>query len=415
MDVKVHGKFEIRPVTDLTPHPRNPRTHDPEQVAEIAASIAAVGFGDPIMVDERLVILAGHGRALAAKMLGLVAVPTVMMEGLTDEQKLAYVIADNQIPMNADWDEGLLASNVAWLSMQNYNLDTLGFGPADLAKLLETPQAGADSPAEDVPDPPERPVSRHGDLWILGNHRVLCGDSLERDQVDRLLEGAKARMAFTDPPWNVAIGLDSNPRHRQRKGLQNDNVAQPAFDRFMLAAAASLAASVTGDVYVVMGSEQWPLVDTALRAAGFHWSASVMWVKDTFVLGRSKYHRRYEPIWYGWPAKATSSFQGRRDLDDVWEFPRPRASAEHPTMKPVALMQRAIENSCATRDVVLDLFGGSGSTLIACEQTRRKCAMVELDPRFVDVIVSRWQDFVEKPAMLEGGGTFAEVAQERAS
>lgn len=232
--------------------------------------------------------------------------------------------------------------------------------------------------------------------------------------MNTLTGGDRARMVFTDPPWNVAIGQDSNPRHRQRRGLENDDVPQSDFDAFLERAAASIARVVTGDVFVVMSSSQWPVIDVAMRAAGLHWSGTLVWVKDTFVLGRSNFHRRFEPIWYGWRQDGKSSFRGRRDLDDVWEFPRPRASEEHPTMKPVALVRKAVESSSLRGDSVLDLFGGSGSTLIACEHSGRRSLTMEIDPRYCDVIVRRWQELTGEEATLEADGRpFAEWAAER--
>ena len=413
MDVRIHDRSEVAAIDTLEAHPRNPRDHTAEQVAEVAASMVEFGFTAPILVDEGNVILSGHGRWAAAKLLGLKQVPVRIIEGLTNEQKLAYVIADNQLALNATWNEDVLKADVSWLRDQNYELDVLGFGPSDIAKLLEPILDEATARAELVSEPPRNPATRRGDLWILGNHRLLCGDSTIAKDVEKVLAGAKPRMAFTDPPWNVAIGLDSNPRHRQRPGLKNDDMEQTDFDSFLASIALRLRAVVTGDVYVVMGHEQLSALDLTLRKNGFHWSSTITWVKDSFVLGRSKYHRRTEPIWYGWPEEGKSSFQNRRDLDDAWEFPRPRTSAEHPTMKPVALVQKAVEASSRSHEWVLDLFGGAGSTLIACEQSRRKCAMIEIDIRFVDVIVRRWQDFTGKVAVLDGGGTYEEVLAER--
>jgi DNA modification methylase len=212
-------------------------------------------------------------------------------------------------------------------------------------------------------------------------------------------EGRIAKMIFTDPPWNVQIGQDSNPRHRQRAGLKNDNLPPEEFAEFLTKFAANVARHVTGDMYCVLGASGWPMLDRVLRGCGFHWSATVIWVKDIFVLGRSKFHRRYEPLWYGWHKDGKSSFRGRRDVDDVWEIPRPKRSEEHPTMKPVELITLAIEYSSRPGDVVLDLFGGSGSTLIAAEQLKRKACLLEIDPGYCDVIARRWSAFTGKTAV----------------
>ena len=218
--------------------------------------------------------------------------------------------------------------------------------------------------------------------------------------VERLMNGNKAIMCFTDPPWNVAIGMDSNPRHRQREGLINDKLEPQQFKQFIVGFAKNLALVCTGDVYCVLGASEWPTLDASLREVGFHWSATVIWVKDQFVLGRSKYHRRYEPIWYGWLSKGKSSYSGDRAQDDVWEIPRPKVSEEHPTMKPVELVANAIKNSSQSGDIVIDLFGGSGSTLIAAEQLNRICHTMELDPKYVDVIVKRLENLTGEKAEL---------------
>jgi DNA modification methylase len=232
-------------------------------------------------------------------------------------------------------------------------------------------------------------------------HRVMCGDSTNPADVGKLMGGRKATMVFTDPPWNVAIGLDSNPRHRQREGLMNDDLTPEEFAAFLDKFIGVMNDHVTGDVYCVLGASNWPTLDAAFRKNGYHWSATIIWVKDVFVLGRSKYHRRYEPLWYGWHTKGQSSFCDRRDLDDVWEIARPRVSDDHPTMKPVELVARAVTNSSRTGQVVLDLFGGSGSTLIACEQTSRRAFLMEIAPLYCDVIVQRWEKFTGKKASVQ--------------
>lgn len=247
-----------------------------------------------------------------------------------------------------------------------------------------------EDPDEILPEVQKDAVTRKGDLWICGKHRVYCGDSTNAGDVAALMQGEKAAMCFTDPPWNVAIGLSSNPKHRQREGMLNDNMPEAEFEKFVSGFARQLVDNVEGDLYCVLGASECPTLDKCLRAVGYHWSATIIWAKDTFVLGRSKYHRRYEPIWYGWHNSGKSSFCNRRDLDDVWEVPRPKRSKEHPTMKPVDLVRKAIANSSTVGDLVLDLFGGSGTTMIAAEYEERRAAMLELNPKYVDVIVRRY-------------------------
>jgi len=293
---------------------------------------------------------------------------------------------------------GLGTGRLADLQAANFDLSLLGFDQDTLAELLAPNGTAGLTDPDDVPEPPDEATTRPGDLWLLGDHRLLCGDSTKADQVSRLLNGQSAQMLFTDPPWNVGIGQDSNPRHRQRLGLRNDSLPPEEFQAFLDGFISVARGAVQGDVYCVLGASEWPRLDSSLRAAGFHWSATIIWVKDVFVLGRSKYHRRYEPIWYGWHRNQRSSFTSRRDLDDVWEIARPKRSEEHPTMKPVELAVRAIQYSSRAGGNVLDLFGGSGTSLIAAEQTGRKAFLMELDPLYADVIVQRFENFTGKKA-----------------
>jgi DNA modification methylase len=388
---------ELRPIESIRPYENNPRLNDPA-VDAVAASIQAYGFRQPIVVDEQDVIIVGHTRYKAAKKLGLAMVPVHVAHGLTPAQSKAYRIADNQTATLSQWDNDRLPIELAELQGMDIDLSLTGFTADELMQLLGTPPAEGLTDPDEVPDAPEEAITQPGDLWLLDRHRLLCGDSTEAAQVARLMDGHQARMLFTDPPWNVAIGQDANPRHRQRRGLKNDNLTLDEFQVFLGRFVRALRPHVVGDLYCVLGASSWPQLDAALRAEKYHWSATIIWVKDAFVLGRSQYHRRYEPVWYGWAEGSPSSFGGRRDLDDVWEVPRPRRSEAHPTMKPVELPARAITNSSQSGDVVLDLFGGSGSTLIAAEQTGRRAFLMELDPLYCDVIVQRWEQFTGKKA-----------------
>jgi DNA modification methylase len=320
----------------------------------------------------------------------------------------------------SDWDYDLLPIELAGLKEANYDLGLLGFDEDELARLLNPAIKDGLVDRDDVPAPPDQAISQPGDLWHLGNHRLLCGDSTDAGQIAHLMTGRAARMVFTDPPWNVGIGQDSNPRHRQRPGLQNDDLPPDDFRAFLGDFLAAIQPHVAGDFYCVLGASEWPNLDQALRQHGFHWSATIIWVKDAFVLERSKYHRRYEPIWYGWHSAGKSSFGPDRDLDDVWEIPRPRRSDEHPTMKPVELVLRAITNSSRAGDIVLDPFGGSGSTLIAAEQTGRRAFLIEIDPIYCDVIIQRFESFTGTkaeriPAPRADAPTLAPVVKEGAN
>jgi DNA modification methylase len=395
-------RIELRAVDSIKPYPRNPRRNE-GAVTAVANSITAYGFRQPIVVDKAGVIVVGHTRWKAAQQLGMTQVP-VHVADLTPEQAKAYRLADNKTNEIAEWDEELLAGELTDLKALGVDLDALGWTPDELGEVLAPDENDGLTPADEVPEPTEGVTTKPGDLWILGNHRLLCGDSTNATDLERLMGGQRARMCFTDPPWNVAIGKDSNPRHRQREGLQNDDLTPAQFAGFIDGFAEAIRAAVNGDVYCVLGASEWPSLDRGLRAAGFHWSATVIWVKQVFVLGRAKYHRRYEPIWYGWHEKSKSSFVGGRSEDDVWEIPRPFRSEEHPTMKPVALVERAIKNSSDHGDLIFEPFMGSGTTLIASERLGRACRGMEIEPRYVDVAVRRWQRLTGQKAERFGLG-----------
>jgi DNA modification methylase len=396
-------QVEMRPIGSINPYESNPRVND-GAVEAVAASIQTFGFRQPIVIDETGEVVVGHTRLLASQKLGLAEVPVHVATGLTPDQIRAYRLADNATNELAEWDKTLLPLELFALREMDFDLSLLGFKPDELAKWMGTEAAEGLCDADEVPEAPEEAVTQPGDLWILGKHRLLCGDSTNPDHFSRLMNGERAACCFTDPPWNVAIGLDSNPRHRQREGLANDNLSAEDFRAFLTGFASNLHAHLDGDLYCVLGASEWPTLDSVLRECGFHWSATVIWVKDQFVLGRSKYHRRYEPIWYGWHTKNQSSFVGHRDVDDVWEVARPRVSTEHATMKPIELVQIAIANSSPLSGIVIDPFLGSGTTLLAAERLDRRCYGMELSPKYCDVICRRFQTFSGQPAILERTG-----------
>ena len=400
------------------PYEGNPRVISDAAVEKVALSIGEYGWRQPIVVDEAGVIVAGHTRLLAAKKLGCETVPVHVASGLTPVQVKGLRLMDNRSAEESGWDDSLLVSELDELLAMDFDLVYAGF-EEELGEVLASGDAlgltghGADD-GDDLPVAAEFPVSRAGDLWVCGPHRVLCGNATSAEDVARLLGSETPAMCVTDPPFNVAIGKDSNPKHRQRRGLVNDDLPATDFAAFLERLAQLLAERVAGDVYCFMGASEWPALDGAMRDAGMHHSATIIWVKDAFVLGRSKYHRRYEPIWYGWRASATSSYCAGRDQDDVWEFARPRKSEEHPTMKPVALVRRAIANSSAEGDLIFDPFLGSGTTLVAADSLGRACRAIEIDPTYVDVAVRRWERATGAEALLDGSGeTFAQVAAAR--
>lgn len=400
--------IEMWPLERLVPYERNPRTHSPEQVMRIAASIEQFGFNNPLLVDSQDGIIAGHGRLLAARQLGLDEVPVIVLDHLTDAQRRAYVIADNKLAELAGWDDELLALELATLDGEDFPLEVIGFTDQELAALLDgDPDEEAQEAEDEVPPAPASAVSRPGDLWLCGEHRVLCGDATVGADFDRLLGGKPAAMVFTDPPYNVDYhGSDG-------ASIQNDNLGT-GFEAFLGAAIGNLLRSVEGAVYICMSSSELATLQKVFTQAGGHWSTFVIWAKNTFTLGRSDYHRQYEPILYGWPEGQSHYWCGARDQGDVWLIKKPAHNDLHPTMKPVELVLRAIQNSSPRDAVILDPFGGSGTTLIACQETGRRARLLELDPRFVDVIVRRWEAFTGLQATLDdGGGTFGETSEQR--
>jgi len=399
-------KIEQWPTAKLLPYARNARTHSDDQVAQIAASIAEFGFTNPILAGSDGVIVAGHGRLAAAQKLGLEVVPVVVLDHLTPTQRRALVIADNRIAENAGWDDAMLRVEIAALQDDAFDLTLTGFDADALAELMagDEPDAEGETDDDAVPEVSETPVSRPGDVWLLGGHRLLCGDSTVAESYDRVLDGEPVDMVFTDPPYNVNYANSAKDKMRGKdRAILNDNLGDGFYD-FLLAALTPTVAHCRGGIYVAMSSSELDVLQAAFRAAGGKWSTFIIWAKNTFTLGRADYQRQYEPILYGWPEGAQRHWCGDRDQGDVWNIKKPQKNDLHPTMKPVELVERAIRNSSRPGNVVLDPFGGSGTTLIAAEKTGRLARLIELDPKYVDVIVRRWQDWTGKQATRESDG-----------
>ena len=399
-------KIEQWPTAKLVPYARNARTHSEVQVAQIAASIVEFGFTNPILAGSDGVIVAGHGRLAAAQKLGLAVVPVVVLDHLTPTQRRALVIADNRIAENAAWDDDLLRVELEALQDEGFDLDLTGFDADALAELLagDEPVNEGQSDEDAVPEISETPVSRPGDVWQLGPHRLLCGDATLAESYEALLDGKAVDMVFTDPPYNVNYANSAKDKLRGKdRAILNDNLGD-GFHAFLQAALTPMVAHCRGAIYVAMSSSELDTLQSAFRAAGGKWSTFIIWAKNTFTLGRADYQRQYEPILYGWPEGATRHWCGDRDQGDVWHFNKPRVNDLHPTMKPVELVERAIRNSSRPGDVVLDPFGGSGTTLIAAEKAGRQARLIELDPKYVDTIVRRWQDYAGAQAVREADG-----------
>ena len=397
-----------RKVEDLIPYARNSRTHSDEQVAQIAASVREFGWTNPILIDGENGIIAGHGRVLAARKLGMDDVPCIELAGLTDTQRRAYIIADNKLGLNAGWDDELLAIEFAELADAGFDNLLTGFTQDEIDALTpeQIPEGLTDEDA--VPEVQAEPVSKLGDVWVMGKHRVMCGDSTSIDAVERLMAGQLADQLLTDPPYNIAYEGGS----KKREQIKNDEMASDAFRQFLRDAfvAATTVMKAGAVFYIWHADTEGYNFRGACMDAGLQVRQTLIWNKDNSAFGRQDYHWKHEPCLYGWKDGAAHLWAADRKQTTVIACKRPSKSDLHPTMKPVELMEYQIENNTKGSDAVLDLFGGSGSTLIACEKTGRHARLMELDPKYVDVIVRRWCEFTGKQATLEAtGATFAEV------
>jgi DNA modification methylase len=400
-----------RPLGALIPYARNPRTHSDAQVAQIAASIREFGWTNPVLVDGENGLIAGRGRVLAARKLGLERVPVIELAHMSEAQKRAYVLADNQLALNAGWDEALLRIELADLSELGFDVGLIGFGEGELERLLAGDGRTGLTEDDEAPALPDQAVTQPGDVWVLGEHRLLCGDATVPADVERVLDGRLADMTFTDPPYGVNYANSPKDKLRgKHRPILNDDLGA-GFEQFLYDACVNVLSVTKGAVYVCMSSSELHTLQRAFTAAGGKWSTFVIWAKNTFTLGRADYQRQYEPMLYGWKDGSDHYWCGARDQGDVWFIDKPARNDLHPTMKPVALVERAIRNSSKSRNIVLDPFGGSGSTLIACAKAGRQARLVEIDPRYCDVIVRRFRDWTGEVASLDGDDrSFEEIA-----
>ncbi|MBB6580572.1 site-specific DNA-methyltransferase [Ralstonia solanacearum] len=397
------GKIEHWPIQRLAPYAANARTHSDEQIAQIAASIVEFGFTNPMLVGRDGIIVAGHGRLAAARKLGLETVPVIVLDHLSPTQRRALVIADNRIAENAGWDEAVLRAELAALDAADFDLSLTGFDADALAELMDEEEGDGQAADAPLPEVPDDPISRPGDIWVMGEHRLLCGDATQAEHYDRLLVDDRVQMIWSDMPYNVNYANTAKDQQRgKHRPILNDNLGE-GFYEFVFDALSLMLPVCDGAVYIAMSSSELDTLQAAFRAAGGKWSTFIIWAKDRFTLGRADYQRQYEPILYGWTKGARRHWCGDRDQGDVWNIKKPARNDLHPTMKPVELMERSIRNSSRPGDIVMDCFGGSGSTLIAAEKSGRRCFMMELDPRYCDVIVRRWQDYTGLQATSEDG------------
>ena len=390
-------------VSALIPYAKNSRTHDDAQVAQIAASIKEFGWTNPILVDGDKGVIAGHGRLLAARKLGMAKVPTIELKDMTEAQKKAYVIADNKLALNAGWDTNFLSLELQELKDQDFDLTLLGFDDKELDALLAPETTEGLTDEDSVPDTPIEPKTKQGDIYILGNHRLMCGDSISIDAVGSLMQEDLADLVFTDPPYNVAY---SGRGENNLGTIKNDDMSDSQFEDFCRGFFGCYFAymKALACIYVCHPDSQSApkLAFEKTFAEQFKKSSTIIWMKQSAGMGWQDYRAQHEPILYGWKeGKGKHFFCGDRTKTTVWKIGRDaQTSYVHPTQKPVALPEEAIINSSKGSDIVLDLFGGSGSTLIAAEKTGRKARLMELDPKYCDVIVKRWEDFTGKKAVL---------------
>jgi DNA modification methylase len=387
-----------RLISDLDLDPNNARKHSQKNLDAIKASLTKFGQRKPIVINHKGVVLAGNGTVEAAKSLGWDHIDVATVPADWDEATArAYALADNRTAELAEWDENVLAKQLLELLDEDFDIEAIGF---------EMPEPEIEPEPDDAPTIEEvEHRTKLGQLWKLGDHLLYCGDSTEEATFTRLMGDEKAHLIWTDPPWNVNYGAvdEGNAMGYKSRTIMNDHMNEGQWDEFVQQFCQTLKdySEPGAPIYLVMSAQEWPVIDRNLREVGFHWSSTVIWAKDRLVLSRKDYHTQYEPIWYGWNADAARlAVVEDRKQSDLWEIERPSRSELHPTMKPIELVQKSIVNSSKPGNIVLDSFGGSGSTLIACEQTNRKCRMVELDPQYCDVIIARWEKFSGKTAEL---------------
>jgi DNA modification methylase len=389
-------KVVTKPVADLIPYVRNSRTHSDAQVAQIAASIKEFGWTNPILIDGENGIIAGHGRLLAARKLGQDKVPVIELAHMTEAQKRAYVIADNQLAMNAGWDTALLTLELVDLKDEGFDLDLLGFDASELEKLLEPEQVDGLTDEDAVPETPVEPKTKLGNIYQLGNHRLMCGDSCSITDMEKLCAGQLVDMWLTDPPYNVAYEGSTGLT------IKNDNMGDDQFRQFLRDAYVTADTVMKGGAvfYIWHADSEGYNFRGAAKDAGWTVRQCLIWKKSSLVMGRQDYHWKHEPCLYGWKDGAGHLWAADRKQTTVLEFDKPARNGEHPTMKPVELFAYQMLNNTKGGDIVLDSFGGSGTTMIAAEKHGRYARLMELDPKYCDVIVKRWEDFTGKKAVL---------------
>ena len=400
---KTTTEMQLVDINKLIPYVNNARTHNAQQINKLRSSLREFGFINPVIIDRDFNVIAGHGRIMAAKEEGINEVPCVFVDYLTEAQKKAYILADNRMAMDAGWDEELLKVEIESLQAEDFDLSLTGFDESELAGFFDT----ADDAKEDdfdVDAELEKPsVTKSGDLWLLGNHRLLCGDSTKKESYTLVMDGKNANLVVTDPPYNV------NYQGTAGK-IKNDNLENDKFYQFLFDAFTCMEKAMADDasIYVFHADTEGLNFRKAFADAGFYLSGTCIWKKQSLVLGRSPYQWQHEPCLFGWKKNGKHQWYSDRKQTTIWEFDKPKKNGDHPTMKPVPLIAYPIKNSSMSNCIVLDPFGGSGSTLIACEQTNRICHTIELDEKYCDVIVKRYIEQVgsaENVSVMRDGKT----------
>lgn len=380
-------EMKLVPIAKLVPYINNARTHSPEQIMKLRSSFREFGFINPVIIDRDYGVIAGHGRILAAKEEGITEVPCVFADHLTEAQKKAYILADNRMAMDAGWDEELLRVEIEALQAEAFDVSLTGFDQKEIDDLFkDSLKDGIHDDDFDVEAELKKPTfTKAGDVWTLGRHRLVCGDSTKKETYDILMDGKRANLVLTDPPYNVNYEGTAGK-------IKNDHMANDAFYQFLLDAFTNMEAVMTDDasIYVFHADTEGLNFRRAFTDAGFYLSGCCIWKKNSLVLGRSPYQWIHEPVLFGWKKSGKHEWYAGRKETTVWEYDKPKKNADHPTMKPIALLAYPIMNSSMSNALVLDPFGGSGSTLIACEQSERICYTVELDEKYCDVIVKRY-------------------------
>ena len=398
-------EMQLVPIEKLVPYVNNARTHSPEQINKLRSSLREFGFINPVIIDRDYGVIAGHGRILAAKEEGIKDIPCVFADHLTEAQKKAYIIADNRMAMDAGWDEELLRVEIEALQAEAFDLSLTGFDEKELADLFQEDSEVEDDDFDVDGELKEPAVTQMGDVWTLGRHRLVCGDSTKEETYEVLMQGQKANLVLTDPPYNV------NYEGAAGK-IKNDNMAGDKFYQFLLDAFTNMEKVMANDasIYVFHADTEGLNFRKAFADAGFYLSGCCIWMKPSLVLGRSPYQWQHEPCLYGWKKKGKHQWYADRKQTTIWSFEKTKKNTDHPTMKPIPLLAYPIKNSTMSNTLVLDPFGGSGSTLIACEQTDRSCFTIELDEKFCDVIVKRYIEQVgsaDEVSVLRDGKTYS--------